>query len=159
MIHAEAATRKIRVNFLHKMEQQWEVSYLLPELSALLQAPTSTYEDEYSSRLEHWMSPLDLTSTSASTEIGDSQNCLIRTSDTPEDALLSNEFFRDLTSEKTGRVDAIGPATHVFSISPRGQPKVHTRRKMTEDERSEYRRRRMLGSCERCRRLKRKASL
>lgn len=46
--------------------------------------------------------------------------------------------------------------TGVFSISS-VQPKQHQRRRMTENEKAEYRRRRMAKACDKCARRKRKA--
>lgn len=44
----------------------------------------------------------------------------------------------------------------VFSVSSANQPKQRIRRKMTESEKSEYRKRRMVKACEKCQKRKRK---
>jgi len=51
---------------------------------------------------------------------------------------------------------AIDQMTSVFSLSTHVQPKSRTKRKMTEDEKATYRRRRQVGACAKCKLQKRK---
>ena len=53
---------------------------------------------------------------------------------------------------------AIEDMTTVFSISTTGQPKQRVRRKMTEAEKAEYRKRRIVKACDSCSRRKRKCT-
>lgn len=46
--------------------------------------------------------------------------------------------------------------TSVFSLSTQAQPKTRSRRKMTESEKIEYRKRRIVKACEKCSKRKRK---
>nr|POF01043.1 hypothetical protein CFP56_20991 [Quercus suber] len=53
---------------------------------------------------------------------------------------------------------ALEQMTGVFSLSTTAQPKQRVRRKMTEDEKAEYRARRIVKACDKCARRKRKVS-
>ncbi|KAI7233157.1 hypothetical protein KC330_g5525 [Hortaea werneckii] len=53
---------------------------------------------------------------------------------------------------------ALEQMTGVFSISSTDQPKQRVRRKMTEAEKIDYRKRRMVKACEKCQRRKRKCN-
>ncbi|KAK3678978.1 hypothetical protein LTR78_001431 [Recurvomyces mirabilis] len=61
------------------------------------------------------------------------------------------------TADSTSPV-AIEDMTTVFSISTTGQPKQRVRRRMTEAEKAEYRKRRIVKACDSCSRRKRKCS-
>jgi hypothetical protein len=49
--------------------------------------------------------------------------------------------------------------TSVFSLSTTEQPKQRVRRKMTPDEKADYRKRRIVKACESCSKRKRKVGL
>jgi hypothetical protein len=49
--------------------------------------------------------------------------------------------------------------TSVFSLSTSEQPKQRVRRKMTEAEKVEYRKRRIVKACDKCSKRKRKVRL
>lgn len=51
---------------------------------------------------------------------------------------------------------ALEQMTSVFSLSTESQPKTRVRRKMTEEEKLEYRKRRIVKACETCSKRKRK---
>ena len=68
-----------------------------------------------------------------------------------------------LTTTGTSPTSSITPPalenmTGVFSVSSSGQPKQRMRRKMTEAEKVEYRKRRIVKACEKCQRRKRKCN-
>ncbi|GAB7349957.1 hypothetical protein MBLNU459_g0650t1 [Dothideomycetes sp. NU459] len=53
---------------------------------------------------------------------------------------------------------AIDQMTSVFSLSDHSQPKTRVRRKMTESEKAEYKKRRIVKACDKCSKRKRKCS-
>ncbi|KAK5736554.1 hypothetical protein LTR17_007373 [Elasticomyces elasticus] len=60
------------------------------------------------------------------------------------------------TSNGEGSPPALEGMTGVFSVSTTDQPKQRIRRKMTEAEKAEYRKRRIVKACEKCSKRKRK---
>ena len=54
---------------------------------------------------------------------------------------------------------ALDSMTSVFSLSTTEQPKQRVRRKMTPDEKADYRKRRIVKACESCSKRKRKVGL
>lgn len=70
--------------------------------------------------------------------------------DSPVPSLPSKQSSESQTS-------AIDQMTSVFSLSTSEQPKQRVRRKMTEAEKVEYRKRRIVKACDKCSKRKRKA--
>lgn len=59
-------------------------------------------------------------------------------------------------SQTEGTPPALEQMTGVFSLSDSAQPKQRVRRKMTEAEKAEYRKRRIVKACDKCSKRKRK---
>lgn len=61
-------------------------------------------------------------------------------------------------SSNSASTPAIDQMTSVFSLSDHAQPKTRIRRKMTESEKAEYRKRRLVKACDKCSKRKRKCN-
>ncbi|KAF2099521.1 hypothetical protein NA57DRAFT_55485 [Rhizodiscina lignyota] len=82
----------------------------------------------------------------------------------PSPESLFNNTFPSTPATETQEVSAVPSSmassikdmTSVWSVSTTAQPKIRTRRAMTEAEKKEYRRKRLDGACAECRRRRRK---
>lgn len=85
----------------------------------------------------------------------------------PESSTLNNTFPSTPVSQieqasavqSSMSVRGLREMTSVWSVSSTVQPKIRTRRAMTDAEKKEYRRKRVDGACAECRRRRRKVSI
>ncbi|KAF2482656.1 hypothetical protein BDY17DRAFT_311096 [Neohortaea acidophila] len=84
---------------------------------------------------------------------------------TPHSSPLSHPLSRQqsMATSATAPTSATPPAlermTSVFTLADYPQPKQHVRRKMTDQEKADYRQRRLAKACEKCAKRKRKVAL
>ncbi|KAF2091888.1 hypothetical protein K490DRAFT_61325 [Saccharata proteae CBS 121410] len=77
------------------------------------------------------------------------------------DQRTSSSSSASASSQSAGsspEVPALKEMTSVWSAAPNAQPKIHTRRTMTSQEKEEYRQRRKMKACKECRVRKRKCT-
>lgn len=67
-----------------------------------------------------------------------------------------NRQLSQASNSNAASTPAIDQMTSVFSLSDHSQPKARVRRKMTESEKAEYRKRRIVKACDKCSKRKRK---
>lgn len=98
-------------------------------------------------------------STWSSPELFDLATPLFGNSPQPQSQALTRQPSTTAAmSTAEGTPPALEQMTGVFSLSDHSQPKQRVRRKMTEAEKAEYRKRRIVKACDKCAKRKRKCN-
>ncbi|KAK5685566.1 hypothetical protein LTS10_003647 [Elasticomyces elasticus] len=144
------------------------IKFLLEERDAeQLQNSVNTFPDTTSATPSEWQQSWPSMSSSgtgsstfSSPELFDLATPTFGMSPMPQVPQLSRQYSSAPSVAATSNGDASPPAlegmTGVFSVSTTDQPKQRIRRKMTEAEKAEYRKRRIVKACEKCSKRKRK---
>ena len=151
--HSERMGQAV-IEFLMEEQQlpQMPVEQLATPTTAnsVMTSPWETSMQSMSSGSSTWSSPelLDL----ATPTFGNSPQ--------PQTVALSRQESTATTTTMASNQTppAIEQMTGVFSLSDAAQPKQRVRRKMTETEKVEYRKRRIVKACEKCSKRKRKCN-
>ncbi|GAB7341329.1 hypothetical protein MBLNU457_7596t2 [Dothideomycetes sp. NU457] len=121
---------------------------VIPESPLFMSGPNSTFDSNNNSPQSLWQDSSSASST-YSPQLSDNDSPSI-SGPSPSSAQQSSQVPSMTTPP------AIDQMTSVFSLSTHVQPKSRTKRKMTEDEKVTYRRRRQTGACAKCKLQKRK---
>ncbi|KAK3657804.1 hypothetical protein LTR56_002183 [Elasticomyces elasticus] len=144
------------------------IKFLLEERDAeQLQNSINTFPDTTSATPSEWQQSWPSMSSSgtgsstfSSPELFDLATPTFGMSPMPQVPQLSRQYSSApsvaATSNGEGSPPALEGMTGVFSVSTTDQPKQRIRRKMTEAEKAEYRKRRIVKACEKCSKRKRK---
>jgi len=120
--------------------------------SPFIEGLDSTFESNSTSPQSLWQDSSSDSQT-YSPELSDKASPSISVSGPSSSYTQLSSHVRSMTTPP-----AIDQMTSVFSLSTHVQPKSRTKRKMTEDEKATYRRRRQVGACAKCKLQKRKCS-
>lgn len=151
--HLKSHSERMRdaiIQFLLE-ERQEELLRTSPALTMDGTAPTTTT----------WLSASSSSSASASASVSSSPDLLDFA--TPSSLATSPQTLppqltrtASVAASSQASPPSLDQMTGVFSLSAESQPKQHMRRKMTEAEKVEYRKRRIVKACDKCAKRKRK---
>ena len=147
--HLKTHSERMREAVFEFLLQERQLEQQFPTAQTMDSTGTSPWQasfQSFSSGSSTWSSP-DTTPT-----FGDSPQSF------PQTPNLSRQYSTATTASASNGPSppALEQMTRVFSLSDSRQPKQCVRRKMTEAEKIEYRKRRMVKACDKCAKRKRK---
>lgn len=160
----------LRVKYPHlrthsERTRQAVIEYLMQEEtfpSSLDQLPTP--QTAPSLNYSPWEASMQSMSSESSTwsspELFDLATPLFGNSPQPQSQALTRQHSTSTAAPSVAQSTppALEQMTGVFSLADHSQPKQRVRRKMTEAEKAEYRRRRIVKACDKCSKRKRKCN-
>ncbi|KAF2726276.1 hypothetical protein K431DRAFT_280308 [Polychaeton citri CBS 116435] len=149
--------RDATIEFL--LEERHSIEQAMSASAAATATPITT-SDDFSPWQQSWPSMSSGASTLSSPETAGLPTPTFGNSPLP--AQLHHHRMERATSSAASTSVTSPPTienmTSVFSLSSSAQPKQRVRRKMTESEKAEYRKRRIVKACEKCSKRKRKCN-